>query len=127
MNRLARRKRSSVTGGVSGRLITDRQTRETKKVTNAAAVNGTPSCQPNAITPAAPIANSVSQKTRSPPSAIRNRLLSGRRPRRRAFEKSPEELLQPVEHVEVARVQQRLVRVVREHDHFVVDVVRAQQ
>src|SRR4051812_5034918 len=74
MDRLVRRTASSAAGrgvltaaAVKGRLIRDRHTRDTKKTTKAAAVQGTPSCHPNAITTAAPIANSVSQKIRSPP------------------------------------------------------------
>src|SRR3954463_13476226 len=109
MNRLARRKPSSATGGVSGRLITDRQTRETKKVTNAAAVNGTPSCQPNAITPAAPIANSVSQKDLTRQSSVgslsRRSLPAGGRARRRALQIPADEFLEAIEHIQISRVQ----------------------
>src|SRR5258706_4986463 len=63
IKRLARRIGSPVPEdpAVRGRLMTERHTRDTKKATKAAAVHGTPSCHPNASTPAAPNANSVSQ------------------------------------------------------------------
>jgi hypothetical protein len=74
MKRLVRRTASSaaergdlVAAAFKGRLIRDRQTRDTKKTTKAAAVHGAPSCHPNTITTAAPNANSVSQNIRSPP------------------------------------------------------------
>ena len=63
--RFARGPDRSGAGRTSGRLITDRHTREMKKTTNAAAVNGSPTCQPNKSTAAAPNANSVSQKARN--------------------------------------------------------------
>src|SRR4051794_7319342 len=104
MNRLVRRSGSSADARAnSGRLITERQTRDTKKTTNAAAVHGTPSRHPNASTVAAPIANSVSQNdltrqssagSRSHQSQSGTLLLARGRARRRAFQVAADELLE---------------------------------
>src|SRR5882672_7760127 len=134
MKRLARRIGSSDRDEtpVSGRLMTERHTRDTKKATNAAAVHGTPSCHPNASTPAAPNANSVNQNDLTSQSSVgslgRTGLsTAGSRTWRRALQVAADELFEAVEHLEIARVQQRLVRIVGEHHDLVVDVMRAQQ
>src|SRR5438445_4157948 len=123
---------SSLADGNSGRLITDRHTREEKKTTKAAAVHGSPPCHPNARTATAPNANSVSQKERTnQQSTISNQQsqpsLSRCRPRRVAFEEASEEFFHPVERVEISLVQQRLVCVVGEDNQLVIHVVCAQE
>src|SRR4051812_24256790 len=75
-NCCARRTGSSAAARASGRLITERTTRDTKKTTKAAAVHGSPPCHPDTRTTVAPIANSVSQNTlnqpfRKPPTRTR--------------------------------------------------------
>src|SRR5438132_10926594 len=100
---------SSLADGNSGRLITDRHTREEKKTTKAAAVHGSPPCHPNARTATAPNANSVSQNPRTRAVAVGScrPSLTRCRARRVRLQEASEEFLHPVERVQIALVKQR--------------------
>src|SRR5947208_16443855 len=112
---VARRTASSSCDGNSGRLITDRHTREEKNTTKAAAVHRSPPCHPKISTAIAPNANSANQKERTNQQSINNQQstinnqqstlsLSGCRARSVDVQKASEELLHAIERVEIPLV-----------------------